>query len=48
MASVVPAQLLKVLTPADLDLRVNGLPTIDVGYLKVRVCVCVVSAGPET
>ena len=36
MASVLPLQLLKVLTAQDLSLRVCGLPTIDLEYLKVR------------
>ena len=35
LASVVPLQLLNVLTATDLDLRVCGLPDIDLDYLKV-------------
>lgn len=35
LASVLPYQLLKVLTAHDLDLRVCGLPDIDLDYLKV-------------
>ena len=35
LASVIPLQLLSVLTPQDLSLRVCGKPTIDLGYLKV-------------
>ena len=35
LASVFPLQLLNILTPADLDLRVCGLPDIDLDYLRV-------------
>lgn len=35
LGSVVPLQLLSILTPLDLDLRVCGLPNIDLHYLKV-------------
>ena len=34
-ASVIPLQILKVLTVEDLDLRVCGIPQIDLEYLKV-------------
>ena len=37
LGSVVPLQLLSLLTPLDLDLRVCGLPNIDLHYLKVRL-----------
>lgn len=36
LASVIPLQLLKILTAEDLSLRVCGLPTIDLEYLKVN------------
>ena len=35
LASVVPLQLLRILTVHDLDLRVCGLPDVDLDYLKV-------------
>ena len=35
-ASVIPLQILKVFTIADLDLRVCGIPHIDLEYLKVH------------
>ena len=35
LGSVVPLQLLSLLTPHDLDMRVCGLPIIDLNYLKV-------------
>ena len=38
LASVIPLQLLKILTPADLDLRVCGVPDINLDYLRVRPC----------
>lgn len=38
MASVVPLQLINILTAQDLDLRVCGLPDINLEYLKVRMC----------
>jgi len=38
MASVIPLQLLRILTAQDLDLRVCGLPDINLEYLKVSVC----------
>ena len=34
-ASVIPLQILKVFTIEDLDLRVCGIPYIDLEYLKV-------------
>lgn len=37
LASVIPIQLLSILTADDLSLRVCGLPTIDLEYLKVYV-----------
>ena len=37
VASVIPVQLLSLLTAEDLSLRVCGLPIIDLDYLKVRV-----------
>lgn len=37
VASIIPAQLLGVLTAQDLSLRVCGLPIIDLDYLKVRL-----------
>lgn len=40
LGSVVPLQLLSVLTAEDLSLRVCGLPTIDLEYLKVRERAC--------
>lgn len=36
LASVVPLQLLRILTVHDLDLRVCGLPNVDLDYLKVH------------
>ena len=36
-ASVIPLQILKVLTVEDLDLRVCGVPHIDLEYLKVHL-----------
>lgn len=36
LASIIPLQLLNIFTPHDLDLRVCGLPDIDLDYLKVR------------
>lgn len=38
MASVIPLQLINILTAQDLDLRVCGLPDINLEYLKVRIC----------
>lgn len=38
MASVIPLQLINILTAQDLDLRVCGLPDINLEYLKVRMC----------
>ena len=35
LASVIPLQLLSILTAQDLDLRVCGLPDVDLEYLKV-------------
>ena len=35
LASVIPVQLLNILTAEDLSLRVCGLPMIDLDYLKV-------------
>ena len=35
LASVVPLQLLNILTPTDLDLRVCGIPDINLDYLRV-------------
>lgn len=35
LASVLPLQLLSLLTAEDLSLRMCGLPTIDLAYLKV-------------
>ena len=37
LASVIPIQLLSVLTASDLDLRVCGLPDVDLQYLKVWI-----------
>ncbi len=37
MASVIPLELLSLLTAHDLDLRVCGLPHINLEYLKVHV-----------
>ena len=37
-ASVIPLQILKVFTIEDLDLRVCGIPYIDLEYLKVLIC----------
>ena len=37
LASVIPLALLHLLTAHDLDLRVCGLPHIDLEYLKVTV-----------
>ncbi len=39
LASVAPLQLLNIFTARDLDLRVCGLPDIDLDYLKVGVSV---------
>ena len=36
MASVIPIQLLRVLTAEDLNLRVCGIPDVDLHYLKVH------------
>ena len=36
LASVVPLQLLRILTVRDLDLRVCGLPDVNLDYLKVH------------
>ncbi len=44
LASVVPLQLLNILTARDLDLRVCGIPDIDLDYLKVRAPLSVVSS----
>lgn len=42
LASVIPLELLGVLTAEDLDLRVCGLPQIDLEYLKVGIaCVLI-------
>ena len=38
MAFVIPLQLINILTAQDLDLRVCGLPDINLEYLKVRMC----------
>ena len=38
LASVVPLQLLNILTPTDLDLRVCGVPDINLDYLRVSHC----------
>lgn len=38
-ASVIPLQILKVFTIEDLDLRVCGIPYIDLEYLKVQAFV---------
>lgn len=38
LASVVPLQLLNILTPTDLDLRVCGVPDINLDYLRVSRC----------
>ena len=35
LASVIPLQLLSILTPADLDLRVCGVPDVNLDYLRV-------------
>ena len=35
LASVIPLELLGLLTAEDLDLRVCGLPQVDLEYLKV-------------
>ena len=48
LASVIPLELIGLLTAEDLDLRVCGLPQIDLEYLKVGiacVCVCVWGGG---
>ena len=37
LASIIPLQLLSLFTPLDLDLRVCGLPDINLEYLKVRL-----------
>lgn len=37
LASIIPLQLLNLFTPLDLDLRVCGLPDINLEYLKVRL-----------
>ena len=39
LASVIPLQLVILLTAEDLSLRVCGFPTIDLEYLKVRLLV---------
>ena len=38
LASVIPLQLLSVLTSQDLALRVCGKPDVNLDYLKVRGC----------
>ena len=35
LASVVPVEALSVFTAADLDLRICGIPHVDINYLKV-------------
>ena len=37
LATVVPLDCLKILTPDDLALRMCGVPYVDVNYLKVSV-----------
>lgn len=37
-ASVIPLEVLNILTDEDLDLRVCGIPYIDLEYLKVSQC----------
>lgn len=37
MASVIPIQLLHLLTPRDLELRTCGQPEINLAYLKVKL-----------
>jgi hypothetical protein len=36
MATVLPRQLLCLLSPFDMELRTSGLPTVDLNFLKVR------------
>ena len=43
MASIIPIQLLRLLTAEDLSLRVCGVPDVDLSYLKVECyhyCYC--------
>ena len=43
LASVMPLQLIRLFTPLDLDLRVCGLPDINLEYLRVSIsCLFVV------
>lgn len=37
LASVIPIQLLTLMTPANMELRVCGLPYIDLDFLKVSI-----------
>lgn len=36
LSSVVPLHVLMVMTPLDMEIRTCGLPSVDVGFLKVR------------
>ena len=40
MATVIPVQVLRVLTAGDLNLRVCGIPDVDLKYLKVGFLFC--------
>lgn len=36
LSSVVPLHVLMVMTPLDMEIRTCGLPSVDLGFLKVR------------
>ena len=48
LASVIPLQLLSVFTASDLDLRVCGVPDIDLDYLRVSWMVFLSFALPQS
>lgn len=37
MASVIPLQLMALMSPLDLEIRTSGLPVVDLDFLKVCV-----------
>ena len=36
LASLIPLQLLNILSPLDLEIRTCGLPEVDLAFLKVK------------
>ena len=36
LASIVPIQLVTMMTPVDMEIRMCGMPTVDLNFLKVR------------